>query len=325
MDVISLYSGTVGSGKSFHAVELGLQWVSRGKYVIANYPIKVPDGKWYYKRFNVIRKYYNNQNKNWIFNDEISVPYLISKSIEMGWIGKESQCMLQIDEAGIPFNSRSWAVDQEKRNGWIKFFSLSRKLGYDVVLVAQHNRMLDRQIRDLLEYDVQHLKANNSFFLRFLSAFKITLFMYVYRWHGTKVKANLRFGRYKKSIANRYDTMRLFNMDELIEAIKKIYEGKIMPGPVMTQIELWQDELIAKMKEEEEDANVMPEESGESDGGEGVPADESDVSGIIDAEPTFYIPDDTWLDRLKDKFTLHYDERNIMNSSEEKKRRWWRR
>lgn len=263
--MLSLYSGTVGSGKSFHGTELGLQWVSRGKYVIANYPIKVPD-KWY-MRFNIVKRYFNNQQKRWIFADEITPAYLISKSIEYGWIGKESQCLLEIDEAGIPFNSRDWATNGKSRMMWIKFFSLSRKLGYDVVLIAQHDRMLDRQIRSLLEFDVKHLKANNSFFLRFLSIFKVTLFLYVYRWYGTRMKANLRFGRYRKSVADRYDTMRLFNMDELVQALKAMFEGKVMPGPVMAQVDLWEDEIRRKLAEQE-----ALEAAGDAVGDTGGPA-----------------------------------------------------
>lgn len=245
--MISLYSGTVGSGKSFHATDLGLQWVSKKKYVIANYPIKSPDA--WYMRIPRVKQYFDNQQKYWIFADEITPEYLIAKSLEYGWFGKESQCLLQIDEAGIPFNSRDWATDKNRRMAWIKFLSLSRKLGYDIVLIAQHDRMLDRQIRSLLEYDVKHLKANNSFFLRFLNIFKLTLFMYVYKWYGTKQKANLRFGRYRKAVANRYDTMRLFNMDELIVSVKKIYDGKIIPAPVMAQIEMWQSEIDKRMKD----------------------------------------------------------------------------
>lgn len=260
--MISLYSGTVGSGKSYHAVELGLQWVSNKKSVLANFPIKPPDpGKWY-MRYNIVRRFFDNQQKYWQFAEEITPEYLIVKSLEHGWFGKESQCLLIIDEAGIPFNSRDWASAAAVRMKWISFFSLSRKLGYDIVLVAQHDRMLDRQIRSLLEYDVKHLKANNSFFLRFLSMFKVTLFLYIYRWYGTKMKANLRTGRYRKSVAERYDTMRMFNMSELLIAIKKIYEGRIVPAPVMAQVKVWEDELLRKLDAEQAEASAVGDDGG---------------------------------------------------------------
>lgn len=252
--MISLYSGTVGSGKSYHAVELGLDWVSKRKAVMANFPIKNPDN--WLSRFSIGKRYYANQLAHWHFIYELTPEFLIVKSLENEWFGKESQCLLIIDEAGIPFNSREWASNGNARLKWINFFSLSRKLGYDIVMVAQHDRMLDRQIRNLLEYDVKHLKANNSFFLRILSVVKITLFLYVYRWYGTKLKANLRFGRYRKRIADRYDTMRMFNMDELLVAIKKIYEGKVIPAPVMAQVQLWEDELKRRLEESNDEATA---------------------------------------------------------------------
>lgn len=288
--MISLYSGTVGSGKSFHATELGLNWVTNGKHVIANYPIKPPSA--WYMRFARVRRYFENQQKRWIFAEEITPEYLIAMSFEHGWFGKESQCLLQIDEAGIPFNSRDWATDKNNRMSWIKFMSLSRKLGYDIVLIAQHDRMLDRQIRSLLEYDVKHLKANNSFFLRFLNIFKVTLFMYVYKWYGTKQKANLRFGRYRKGVANRYDTMRLFNIDELLVSIKKMYEGKIIPAPVMAQIQVWEEELIKRMESEKEESAA---DSGDQ-GGPEVADDGADPNA-----PVWIDPPDTLLDRIHDK------------------------
>jgi len=272
--MISLYSGTVGGGKSYHATELALTWVRTGKHVIANFPIKIPDSKFFlflYFLFPFIKRYYEKQLKNWIFEENITPEYLIAKTMEMGWMSKESQCLLLIDEAGVIFNSRDYAVDPKSRNKWIKFFSLSRKLGYDVVLIAQHDRMLDRQIRSLLEYDVKHLRANNSFFLRFLDIFRVTLFMYVYRWYGTKMKANLRFSFYSSLVANRYDTMRLFDMNELIDGIKRMYDGKVIPATLLAQIQLWEDELKERMSADS------------GDGDKGAPLQES-----VEAETLIY-------------------------------------
>ena len=38
-------------------------------------------------------------------------------------------------------------------------FSQHRKLGYRVILIAQFDRMLDRQIRSVLEYEYIHRKV----------------------------------------------------------------------------------------------------------------------------------------------------------------------
>lgn len=72
---------------------------------------------------------------------------------------REGDILLVIDECQLIFNTRAWNDDD--RAGWISFFSQHRKIGYDVILVAQNFEMLDRQIRALIEYEVLHRKVVN--------------------------------------------------------------------------------------------------------------------------------------------------------------------
>lgn len=242
--MITLYTGSVGSGKSFHGVEIGWEWVGRGKSVIANFPLI----------FKATKRE-QLKAKRWTFQDEITVEWLMAKSIENGWYGKESQCIVIIDEAGIIFNSRDWQTKGGERMKWIKFLSQSRKFGYDFIFICQADRMIDKQIRGLVEYEVKHLKANNSFFLGFLSMFKFTLFLYVYRWYQTRLKSNLRISYYKPWLAKRYDTFRTFNLDELIDYLEKLYEGKIIPSNIAVFIDAQRQELdkrLAEKREQEE-------------------------------------------------------------------------
>lgn len=219
--MITIYTGSVGSGKSYHAVEVGLDWVRRGKYVVANFPLKFRDTR---------RE--KRMAERWIYKDEITVDFLIRTSIEKGFYGKESQCLVIFDEAGIVFNSRDWQVEREKRMKWIKFLSQSRKFGYDFIMVAQSDRMIDKQIRGLVEYEVRHHKANNSKFLWWLSIFRVTVFLCVYKWYQTRIRGNLRFVRYKPSVAKRYDTFRTFDMSEIMQYIEAAYQGAVMPAHV---------------------------------------------------------------------------------------------
>lgn len=245
--MITLYTGPVGCGKSYHAVELVLEWLSKGQRVIANFPLRSPErylSKWHKRRWESMLSRFE-------FCDEITVPYLIAKSVEWEIMGKESACVVIIDEAGIMFNSRDWQVERGNRMKWIKWLSQSRKFGYDLIFVCQSDRMIDRQIRGLVEYEVKHLVANHSFMFRWLSLFRVKLFMYVYRWYQTKLKANLRLSVLKRSVANRYDTMRTFNLDELVTEIEKIYDGAIVPAPVLIQLEVWRDELDKRMDDRE--------------------------------------------------------------------------
>lgn len=250
--MITLYTGSVGSGKSFHSTHLGLEWASR-KNVIANFPIKANR-----------TKRQQRQLAAWDFNEDITIPYLVAKSIENGWYGKESQCLVIIDEAGIIFNSRDWQTAGEGRKQWIKFMSQSRKFGYDFIFVAQSDRMIDKQIRGLVEFEVKHLKANNSFFLawtNYLPKFmRPTLFLYVYRWYQTRLKSNLRTGFYRHSIGSRYDTFRTFNLDELVEYLEKMYEGTLIPASVATFIDAQRSIIDGKLKEKK--AGVLSDREG---------------------------------------------------------------
>lgn len=270
LKMISMYTGSVGSGKSFHAIDIALKIIKekrygQHRYVIANYPLlpKKEPAKWLPKKYREKKIRENEEEyKRWIYRDEISVEFLIAESIKNGWYGKESMCMVEIDEAGIIFNSRDWQSKSNDRTKWIKFLALSRKFGYDFIFVAQSDRMMDKQIRGLCEYEVKHLKANNSFFLSFLSLFKITLFMYVYQWYVTKMRGDLRFGLFKAKVADRYDTMRIFNFDDLIGSVKALYEGKVIPAPVALQLSLWEKEKLDRayelaLKEQEENEENM--------------------------------------------------------------------
>lgn len=202
--MIQIFTGFVGSGKSYHAVRDGVETsdIRGGKrWVIANFPIK-PKKRWFRK---------SKHKSRWIFkeNDDLTVKYLVEKSIKMGWYGQESRCLLIIDEAGVMFNSRDWNVKPQERKDWIKFLSQSRKFGYDIIFICQDVRMMDRQIRSLAEYEVQHKKINNWSFFKFLP---FTLFVCVSFWNGVRnIKGSVKFVIYRKKVANRYDTMGLFD------------------------------------------------------------------------------------------------------------------
>jgi hypothetical protein len=217
---IEIYTGFVGSGKSYHAVREAT-FISDApkklnKWVIANFPIKPKKvgmsalpiiGRFFTPKFN---------KPNWIYrdNEELTVDYLVNLSIEKGFYGHESQALLVIDEAGIFFNARDWNVKGEERKAWIKFFSQSRKLGYDIILITQDVRMVDRQIRSMCEYEVVHRKMNNYKFFKFLP---FTWFMAIKYWNGMRhVRGSMSTYIYRKNVADRYDTMKLFDINSLM-------------------------------------------------------------------------------------------------------------
>lgn len=197
--MITLYSGTPGSGKSLNTITVALRALRWGKYVIANYPIKFTEKeikKGYDKRF-----FYKP-------NDDITVDNLIIFAITRGMIekGKESQAVVIIDEAGGKFNCRNFR--DESRTSWIDFFSQHRKAGYDFVLVAQNDRMIDRQIRGYIEIEKRHRKINNfgPFWI-----LPLKVFCAIEYWYVAKQRVSSEFFIYRKSLGNRYDSMKMFS------------------------------------------------------------------------------------------------------------------
>lgn len=209
---IELYSGFVGSGKSYAAVKNGTQMADAAlgkKYVIANFP--VTKKKTLFSRFRKVKE----KDTRWIYksNEELTVGFLVNESLNRGWNKKEGSCLIIFDEASIPFNTRNW--NSPDRMDWIKFLTQSRKFGYDFIFITQDGRMLDKQIRSLCEYEVQYKKMNNMLYFSWLSIFKITLFAGISYWNGVKFsKGQLRLYFYKKGVADRYDTLNLFDYDK---------------------------------------------------------------------------------------------------------------
>lgn len=195
--MIWLYSGTPGSGKSYHAaVDIVNKLKRKDKNtVIANFPIKTEGykGKYIY-----------------VDNPDMTIEYLTRYARQNHYVGLEGQTLVIIDEAQILFNSRDWGTNSQKRMAWIKFFSQHRKYGYNFILIAQFDKMIDRQIRSLIEYEVAHMKMNNFFWF-----LPMTFFMCVERWYGQKMKTGHQIIRYKKKIANIYNSYATFEEESL--------------------------------------------------------------------------------------------------------------
>lgn len=147
--MIYLYSGTPGSGKSLHVardIYNSLRYAKRP--VISNFDIN-RDTRGYAERFRYVP------------NDVLTPGYLYAYASDF-WRSRpvrEDAILLVIDEAQLVFNSRAW--QQRQRMDWLEFFSQHRHFGYKVIFVAQYDRMLDRQIRCLIEIETKHRRLAN--------------------------------------------------------------------------------------------------------------------------------------------------------------------
>lgn len=71
----------------------------------------------------------------------------------------EKQTILVLDECQTFFNSRSW--NRADRADWIDFMRNHRKYGYDIYLISQDDKVIDKQLRSILEYEFEHRCVNN--------------------------------------------------------------------------------------------------------------------------------------------------------------------
>lgn len=202
--MIVLYSGTPGSGKSLHASRDILTRIKFHKMTIGNFPIA-------------------KETEYYVFNDkDLNVEWLINFSREYFKTHPyhEGEIRVYIDEAQLLFNCRDFT--RKDRELWISFFTQHRHLGYDIYFMCQFDRMLDRQIRSLIEYEYIHKKVNNFGFkgwiisLLFLAPSR--LFVCTQMWKPLNERIGAEYFRFSKKLGKLYDTNRLF--DNLREDFK---------------------------------------------------------------------------------------------------------
>lgn len=199
--MIYLYSGTPGSGKSLHTARVIYFTLKRGLPIIANFDIDTKKIKGAKGKFLMID------------NDKLTPNFLIeyAKKYFDGRVVKEGQITLVIDECQLMFNARDW--NASGRSDWLSFFTQHRKYGYDIILIAQFDRMIDRQIRALIEYEQIHRKVSNFGWRgKILSlAMGGNVFVSVKMWYPMKEKVGSEFFHATKKYYSLYDTFGSFD------------------------------------------------------------------------------------------------------------------
>lgn len=198
--MIYLYTGTPGSGKSLHTARLIYDTLKFKRLpVIANFDIN-PLTKGYDERFT----YRPNTSLKPDFLYDFARDYWHGRSV------KEDTILLVLDEAQLIFNSRSWS--QGERMDWIEFFSQHRHFGYKIVFIAQFDRMIDRQIRCLVEIEVKHRRLDNYGLKgKFLSLFfGGKLFCAVDYYYGLNEKVGTHWSLPRRKYFRLYDSYNRF-------------------------------------------------------------------------------------------------------------------
>lgn len=203
--MITLYSGTPGSGKSLHLASRLVHKMQFSKSPVVG-------------NFHCDFSHIKHKKGNYIYldNSKLTPSRLIGFSLkyqaDIGRRVKEDEILLVIDECQILFNAREWGRKNSNRAEWCSFFTQHRKLGYEIVLIAQFDRMLDRQIRSLIEYEWVHRKVSNFGINGKLMSllFFGKLFVTVKVWYPMKEKVGSEFFVARKKYYRIYDTFALF-------------------------------------------------------------------------------------------------------------------
>ena len=202
--MISLFTGTPGSGKSLDIARMIYIKLGLGHTVIGNMRIRPEKIKRCRGKYIFVDTYRMNPR------DFIRYAEMYHKK------GKEGQTFIVIDECQQIFNSRDWSC--KGRRAWNEFFQVHRHYGYNVWLITQYDRLIDRQLRALVEYNYVHRKVSNFGFKgKLLSLiFRGGLFVKVGEWYPIHEPTGSEFFVYKKKYGEFYDSYSAFSEKELI-------------------------------------------------------------------------------------------------------------
>ena len=203
--MISLYSGTPGSGKSLHLARTVRDSLKFSCPVIGTFHINKDmlwkNSKYPYTYINI----YDLTPRDLLKYAEDNKKYLKHNV--------EGSFLLVIDECQRIFNSRTWQ-ETKNRNEWITFFAEHRHFGFNIILVSQMDIMIDRQIRGLIEYNYLHRKVDGFGFGGKLLSMLTGNFCIVKTWYAIKgFNVGSEFLRGNKKLFNFYDTFEDFALD----------------------------------------------------------------------------------------------------------------
>lgn len=181
--MIALVTGTPGAGKSYYAVRQAVEALEQGKVVVTNFQMQAD---W-------IERVVQHHPRRWLFpwrktkmiDQRRRLHYEVRDMSELCRVRIEGEgegrAVAVLDEAHRWLNSRLWSDDG--RIEAVEWFTLHRKLGFDVYLITQDPKNLDKQIRDLPEYEIR-LKNLKRLRILGLPIIPFNLFLAVWSWSG---------------------------------------------------------------------------------------------------------------------------------------------
>lgn len=223
--MIEIIQGTPGSGKSAVATVAMLEYVMQGGVVACNYDL-IPGWHQHLAKLNpkvrwgiksqeeVAQNYWQRAFKVGTHDTVIQLSERLKEipGVKFNKNGrvKEGTGKLFIDEAQLLFNSRDWT----KNSGFIEFFTQHRKHGWDVILIAHTEDMIDKQIRGLIEYETRLRNLKNIKIAGAVPLWPYPAFFAITRYAGIAAGAGniawRRLYKLKPCFADLYDSMEIF-------------------------------------------------------------------------------------------------------------------
>lgn len=185
--------GRLGSGKTMYAVQQIFEALRSGKDVYTNVRL-VDFFAWKIVKAlpvrNIVRFFVSHYSHYKLFERwevvQLQEHYHYYKNLKdfvkdegVHEEREESSRLFVWDEIHLELNARDWKSENKEV---VRFFTLSRKMGFDVIIVSQIQGAIDKQIRELA--DVTYEIKNLNRFIKFLN-----FGVLVKRWQNASHKA----------------------------------------------------------------------------------------------------------------------------------------
>lgn len=145
--MIRYVTGTLGAGKTFHSVRLGIDHLRRGGTVVTNVEC-CPDV--IFRRIACKWGVLCRPDQLRVFDPEKTPAW----ESEIPWGEAEGVVLVILDEAQLFYGSRDWATTAAQSKRLLSFLTQSRKAGVDVIWITQDAGNVDKQFRVLAEWEL---------------------------------------------------------------------------------------------------------------------------------------------------------------------------
>jgi zona occludens toxin (predicted ATPase) len=147
--MITAFTGTPGSGKSYDAVRKILDNLRKGRVIYTN--IRGMDSPECFEMIKLVARISD-------YGLAKHLRFLADEECKEFWLHVEPGSLIVLDEVQNIFNARDWQSKANVQfNAWA---STHRHHGYDVILITQSIMRLDTAVRALVEWTYQYRKIN---------------------------------------------------------------------------------------------------------------------------------------------------------------------